>query len=204
MICDKITVNTQSSIRIDEGITVYFDPLEIAGEPHDADIILITHEHYDHYSPDDIAKISRPDTVVVAPVSMNLSGAFGMKPGDTAEISGLKVEAVPAYNKGKLFHRKSNSWLGYVIELIGERIYVCGDTDATDEAKSVRCDVILVPIGGTYTMNAREAAGLVNVIRPKCAIPIHYGGIVGRKEDAVKFRKLVDTSVDVIEKLFLF
>ena len=201
MICEKISVNTQSSIRIESSKVLYFDPFKISGEAHDADIIFITHEHFDHYSPDDIQKVSKADTVIVAPASMNIPGAVGLHPGDAAEISGFHVETVPAYNRHKLFHPKKKGWLGYIVEADGERVYVCGDTDATDEARSVECDVILVPIGGTYTMDPAEAADLVKAVSPKCAIPIHYGSIVGSAGDADEFVKLTGPSVEVIIKL---
>ena len=153
-IIDKITVNEQSSIRIAADKVLYFDPIHISGEPHDADIIFITHEHYDHFSPDDISKVSNSDTIFAAPESM--AKAFRkasipndrvtyLKPNDSTSILGISVKAVSAYNNLKPFHPKSSGWLGYVVTVDDTRIYVCGDTDATKEGKSVRCDIICVP-----------------------------------------------------------
>lgn len=206
---DRITVNTQSSIRIDGGDSIIrFDPLNISGEPHDADIIFITHEHFDHFSPDDIAKVSKPDTVIAAPASMKrklegagISDAVYLKAGEKTEIKGIPVEAVPAYNTLKPFHQKFNGWLGYIVTVGGKRIYAAGDTDAVKEAEAVKCDIALVPIGGTYTMNYREAASLVNKMRPGTVIPIHYGSIVGSRSDGDNFRKLIDDGINVELKL---
>ncbi|MBR5089322.1 MAG: MBL fold metallo-hydrolase [Ruminiclostridium sp.] len=205
---ERITVNTQSSIRIDCGeLVIRIDPYEIGGEPHDADIVLITHEHYDHFSPDDLKKVSKPDTVIAAPRSMEkklsaagIKDAVLLEPDEKTEIRGIPVETVRSYNQLKVFHPKSKNWLGYIVTVNGNRIYAAGDTDAVPEAKAVKCDIALVPIGGTYTMNAKEAAALVNEIRPAAAIPTHYGSIVGSKSDGDKFAKLVDKGIDVVIK----
>ncbi len=202
---DIITVNTQSSIRIDGGDTVIrFDPLGISGEPHDADIIFITHEHYDHFSAEDIEKVRKPGTVFAAPASMQkklesagITGAVYLKPGEKTEIHGIPVEAVPAYNKLKPFHPRSNGWLGYIVTVGGKRIYAAGDTDAVKENEALKCDVALIPIGGTYTMNYKEAAAFVNKLRPGTVIPIHYGSIVGSRSDGENFRRLVDDGINV-------
>lgn len=206
---NNISVNTQSSIRIDSGSAIIrIDPFKISGAPHDADIILITHEHYDHFSPEDIEKVRKPDTVFAAPKSMKnklevagISNAVLLSPGDKTEISGIPVEAAAAYNTLKPFHPKSNGWLGYIVTAGGKRIYAAGDTDAVKEVKAVKCDIALVPAGGTFTMNYREAAALVNEIRPETAIPIHYGSIVGNSSDGENFGKLVDKSIKVVIKL---
>ncbi len=202
----EITVNTQSSIRIGTADTVIrFDPFRIAGEPHDADIIFITHDHYDHFSPEDIWKVSRADSLLTAPKSMKkqlaelgFTNTLLLAPGETAAVRGIPAEAVASYNILKPFHPKSKKNLGYVITLDGSRIYVAGDTDAVREAKAVRCDIALVPIGGTYTMNAKDAAALVNAIKPKTAIPTHYGSIVGKPGDGETFRKLVDAGIETL------
>lgn len=208
-VLDMINVNTQSSIRIEsENGVIYFDPIEIAEEAHDADIIMVTHDHSDHFSPGDIAKIAKADTVLVVPEKMAKSaetaGAAEVKavaPGERYEVKGLAFETVPAYNKLKPFHPKRSGWVGYIIETDGVRIYVAGDTDMTDENSAVSCDIAMVPIGGTFTMDAKQAAELVNRIGPKTAIPTHYGSIVGKPGDADTFRSLVDPAVAVETKL---
>lgn len=110
-------------------------------------------------------------------------------------VQGIKFETIPAYNTNKTFHPKENDWVGYIITLDGIRYYIAGDTDITEENRKVKCDVAFVPVGGTYTMNYSEAAELVNIIKPKIAVPIHYGSIVGTKQDATNFIKLLHSSI---------
>ncbi|MCH5193204.1 MAG: MBL fold metallo-hydrolase [Oscillospiraceae bacterium] len=206
----NITVNAQSSIRIAAEKVVYFDPFKITDSLNDADIIFITHEHFDHFSPDDIAKVVSPDTVFAAPASMEKtvldSGVskdrlVTLSPGDKTDVLGIPVETVPAYNPGKKFHPRDNGWLGYIVTLDGKRIYVAGDTDATPEAKAVSCDIAMIPIGGTFTMDFREAAEFISELRPPVVIPTHYGSVVGSPEDGESFKKLVDSSIQVVLKL---
>lgn len=202
---DNITVNTQSSICIDGSKVLYFDPFQIREENHRADIVLVTHSHYDHFDPESISKIAKDGTVYVVPASMEkeLRGAvregelITVNPGDVVETGGIRIQAVPAYNRLKPFHPKRNQWVGYVVTMDGIRYYVAGDTDAVPELEKISCDVALVPIGGTYTMTAKEAAKLINAIGPKTAIPIHYGSIVGKKEDAETFREHVTKDIAV-------
>lgn len=205
----NIMVNTQSSIRITGSKTLYFDPFQITEDSHDADIIFITHSHYDHLDPESINRISQKDTIFIAPSSMEQemqkvvkdAKVVLMSPGDSQDVIGVSVQAVPAYNRLKPFHPKRNGWNGYIVSMDGIRYYVAGDTDAVGELSSVECDVALVPIGGTYTMTAKEAAKLINKIRPQTAIPTHYGSIVGKPEDAEVFRKNVDAGIKVEIKL---
>ncbi len=202
----EITVNMQSSIRIRTADQVIrFDPFRIDGEPHDTDIIFITHDHYDHFSPDDIRKVSKTDTILVAPKNMEKTLAKQgftniclLAPGENGTVRGIPVAGVASYNMLKPFHPKANGNLGYVITADGQRIYVAGDTDAVKEAKAVQCEIALVPIGGTYTMNAKEAAALVNSIKPRTAIPTHYGSIVGKPTDGDAFCALVDAKIETI------
>lgn len=206
---NNITVNTQSSICIDGSKVLYFDPFQIREENHRADIVLVTHSHYDHFDPESISKIAKDGTVYVVPASMEkeLRGAvregelITVNPGDVVETGGIRIQAVPAYNRLKPFHPKRNQWVGYVVTMDGIRYYVAGDTDAVPELEKISCDVALVPIGGTYTMTAKEAAKLINAIGPKTAIPIHYGSIVGKKEDAEIFREHVTKDIAVEFKL---
>ena len=209
---DNIDVFTHSSIRIrsDRGV-IYADPFKMREEPHDADYVFVTHEHYDHFSPEDIAKVSKEGTVLVVPESMkdkavrDTCGKYTIveaSPESSFKLDTISFETVPAYNRLKPFHPRSAGWAGYVIDIGDEKIYIAGDTDLIAEARRVRCDVALVPIGGTYTMNAKQAAELVNAIRPRTAIPTHYGSVVGSENDAEKFAAEVDPgiTVDIIKQ----
>ena len=202
---ENIRVYSQNCIRIEteKGI-VYVDPFQMKESPKDADFILITHDHYDHFSPEDIRKAAGEDTVMVVPENMKdkakeaegfVKRTVTVKPGISAEIDALKLETVPAYNIKKPFHPESAGWVGYILKDGGKRIYIAGDTDATKEAKAVKCDIALVPIGGTYTMDAKTAAELVNELRPETAIPVHYGTIVGKPSDGEVFAKHVKEPV---------
>ena len=207
---ENIKVLAHSCIRIEGDVALYFDPYLLEQEFHDADIVFLTHDHYDHFSPEDFAKVANENTLVVAPESIldTLLGAgldsgsiLCMKPGDALEILGIPVEAVPSYNTNKDFHPQANEWLGYIVEVAGQRCYIAGDTDITPENQQVACDVALVPAGGTYTMTAAEAAALVNTIRPQFAIPTHYGVVAGEKTDGATFVSLVDEGIQAVEKL---
>ena len=205
----NISVNTQSSIRIAGSKNLYFDPFKISTAEHDADIVFITHAHYDHLDPKSVEKISGRNTVFVAPSGMaqEMRKVTGnaelvlMAPGDKKNISDITVQAIPAYNRLKPFHPKRNGWLGYIVTMDGVSYYVAGDTDAVSELSGVVCDVALVPIGGTYTMTAKDAAKLINGIRPSVAIPTHYGSIVGKPGDADVFRQYVDPDIKVETRL---
>ncbi len=208
---ENITVFKQNSIRIDtEAGRVYVDPFKMDGAPHDAAFILITHDHYDHFSPEDIEKVTGSDTILVIPQNMEgktdslsdfIKRIETVVPGESYSIDGLSFETVASYNILKPFHPKSARWVGYILISSGERIYIAGDTDATKEAKAVNCDIALVPAGGTYTMNAREAAGLVNTIKPKVAIPVHYGEVVGSLRDGEEFAAKTDKDITVELKI---
>ena len=197
---ENLDVLVHSSIRIESQKTIYIDPFKLNRSFNDADIIFITHDHYDHFSEDDIKKVMNEDTKIVVPYGIyEKVSSLGFKdenilevnPDEEKTVDGVKFETVAAYNVNKKFHPKENGWVGYIIETDGLRYYIAGDTDITEEAKNVKCDIAFVPVGGTYTMNAEEAAELVNVILPKAAIPIHYGSIVGTKEDAEVFIRLL-------------
>ena len=201
---DGIQVLCHSSIRMKRDMTIYFDPFQINHDYNDADILLITHDHYDHYSEEDIDRVVKKDTIVVAPMDLKeklLNHGFQIEqivlvePNQNYQIKGIEVHTIPAYNTNKAFHKKEYGWVGYLITLDGTVYYVAGDTDITKENLQVRCDVAFVPVGGTYTMTYEESARLVNQIHPKIAVPIHYGSIVGTKEDGKKFSELLDPDI---------
>ena len=201
---NNIEVLYHSSIRINKEKTIYIDPFKIDRNYNDADIIFTTHDHYDHYSEEDIDKVINENAVIVIPEELltkvlkkgiNKEAIVTVEPNKKYMVQGIKFETIPAYNINKTFHPKENDWVGYVIEINGVKYYIAGDTDITEENKKVKCDVAFVPVGGTYTMNFEEAAQLVNEIQPKVAVPIHYGSVVGTKQDAEKFVKLLHTNI---------
>lgn len=214
---ENVRVFTQSAIRIEgaAGTVAYFDPFALsdAEAAHDADYVLITHAHYDHLSPEDYARVAGEKTVVVAPASMagEVAGLGAgethlMGAGEKIKLPGLCVEAVPAYNvepERLAMHPRENGWLGYVVTLDGEptRYYVSGDTDQNADNETVSCDVALVPIGGTYTCDPRQAAAFVNALRPRAAVPTHYGSIVGTYANFDAFAAAVDPAIEVVKKL---
>ncbi len=178
---------------------IYFDPFQIAGGPA-ADIILISHDHFDHCSPDDVKKIQTKDTIIVteADSAKKLTGKIEiLKPGETKTIQGIAIEAVPSYNTNKDFHVKAKGWLGFIVTLEGVRVYHTGDADFIPEMKEIKADIAFLPVSGTYVMTAQEAAEAAKVLKPKIAIPMHYGAIVGTEEDARKFAELLKGLVDV-------
>ena len=185
--------------RIEGAKRIYTDPYQLAGGAP-ADIILITHDHFDHCSPDDVAKIQNAQTVIVATgdCAAKLKGKVRtIKPGDKLNVEGVEIEAVPAYNTNKKFHPKANGWVGYVFTVDGVRIYMAGDCDRIPEMKDIRCDIALLPVSGTYVMTADEAAGAALDIKPKVAVPMHYGAIVGSAADAERFKKALAGKVEV-------
>jgi len=197
---EDIEVLYHSCIRMNKEKMIYIDPYHIEKNYNDADMIFITHDHYDHYSEEDIDKVRKNNTIFIVPENLlnklikkgiNDENIITLDPGDAENIDGIKVEAIHSYNIDKPFHPKENNWLGYVIEIDGVRYYIAGDTDITEENKNIKCDVAFVPVGGTYTMNFSEAAQLINIIKPKIAVPIHYGSVVGTKQDATDFVKLL-------------
>ena len=196
---DHITVNAQSSIRIEGSKILYFDPFQITEAKHDADIVFITHEHYDHFEPDSIAKIKKDSTLLVAPESMKKkviseSGLASKQcvfynPGEVHKQGEITIETIPAYNKLKPFHQKGKKWQGYVVVMDDIRYYVAGDTDVNEDIRKVQCDVAMIPIGGHFTMDKKQAADYVTSLKPQAVIPTHYGSIVGNKADGQDFEK---------------
>lgn len=192
----RFSINCHSSIRYAGTVTVWFDPFRVEKTTGDGDVIFVTHDHYDHFSPEDIRRVMKPDAVLVLPESCHpaaLAAGFSasqllpVRAGEHYTVKGVPFTAVPAYNIGKPFHPRANGWVGYVVELDGWHVYVAGDTDNTPEARAVSCDAAFLPVGGTYTMAAQEAAALANALRSQIAVPTHYGSIVGDMTDGGDF-----------------
>lgn len=207
---DQITINAHSSIRIGGKVIVYVDPFRLTEERHDADLILFTHPHFDHFSPEDFRKAARVDTLFVCPGSMKQEALnAGIRPQylatveaeETLAVRGIEIEGVPAYNTNKPNHPREKGWLGYVLEIGKDLIYIAGDTDRIPEGEAVDCTIAMVPVGGTYTMNAGEAAAFVNAIHPQVAIPTHYASIVGSLLDARDFVRDLDRDIEVCLKI---
>mgnify|MGYP002560223961 FL=1 len=202
---ENINVLCHSAIRLEiDNKIIYIDPYSLTSNANDADLIFITHDHYDHFSIEDIKKVEKSNTIFIIPESMlentiksgiKENRIIKIKPNQNYKYENLKIETIPAYNVNKKFHPKENNWVGYLIEYNNVVYYIAGDTDITNENKKVKCDIAFVPIGGTYTMNYKEAAKLINEIKPKFVVPIHYGKIVGTKQDALNFEKLLNEDI---------
>lgn len=207
---DRITVNAQSSIRIDSGKVLRFDPFLLKAEPHDADIIFITHSHPDHFSPEDIKKVSKPETLFVAPASMKTdfekagilpSKCLFVNPGESSEIAGISFKTLPAYNIGRPFHTPESRWVGYAVSLEDELVYVAGDTDGLEEIAALPVSIALIPVGGKFTMDAKEAAEFINKMKPKIAVPTHFGGMAGTEKADKVFKSGVGPDTEVVLKI---
>lgn len=200
---EPILVNKQSSIRIESSKVLYFDPLEM--EPlHDADYIFITHPHFDHFSLLSILELKKDTTVIITTkdiveelLSIGISEEYILvvKPNETHVLKYLEFQTMPAYNVHKRHHKKEDGWVGYVVTFDQVIYYITGDTDVLRDMKSISCDVLFLPVGGTYTMDCIEAADLCNAIEPKLVIPTHYGYTVGSKKDALVFKKRLLPSI---------
>jgi L-ascorbate metabolism protein UlaG (beta-lactamase superfamily) len=179
---------------------IYTDPFKVK-KKDEADIVLITHEHYDHCSPDDLKLVQGPNTVIVttADCAKKLKGKIKtVKPGDKITVEGIQIEAVPSYNTNKQFHPKANGWVGYIFVVKGQRIYIAGDTDYIPEMKNFKVDIALLPVSGTYVMTAEEAVKAALDLKPKIAVPMHYGSIVGSDADARKFAEGLKGKTEVV------
>ena len=190
-----------ASFRISSGDSVlYIDPWKLKNPAKDADIVLVSHSHYDHYSAEDIKKVSKAGVKIIASTDVIASYGYGqaITPGQTIDVGTSNIMGVPAYNPDKQFHPKEKKWLGYVIEIAGKRIYYAGDTDLIDEMQALKdIDLALLPVGGTFTLDAFEAVRAIDLIKPKAAIPYHWGDIVGSRADAEQFAKKAGSNCQV-------
>jgi L-ascorbate metabolism protein UlaG (beta-lactamase superfamily) len=202
----KIEWLGHDSFRLSDGNKIiYVDPWKLSGNQEPADVILITHDHFDHYSKDDIDKLSKADTVVLTPHAKGEVKAREqqVQRGDQRHASGVPIEVVPAYNMRQdrlKFHPNEYGGVGYVITLGGKRIYHTGDSDFIPEMRNVKCDILLIPVSGTYVMTADEAAEAANAIKPELAIPMHWDDIVGTWNDANAFKAKCQVPVEILGK----
>lgn len=204
---EGIKINCHSSIKIEKDKVIYIDPFRINEVPHDADYIFITHSHYDHFSTQDILKVAKIDTIFVSTEdtksSLELMGIpeeqiIIVEPNNKYEVKDIEFETVPSYNENKKYHPKGNNWVGYIIELSGNKYYIAGDTDNISEIQNIKCDIAFLPIGGEFTMNAKEAADLANNIECKIVVPTHYLELVGTKEDLEEFINIANKKIEVL------
>lgn len=204
---DYIEINTQSSIKLKLDKVIYFDPYKIENDNHDADIIFITHNHYDHMDKESLEKVKNENTIIVAPKSMEdvvkeirFKDYILLNPFDETTIGNINIKTIPAYNIGKPFHPRENNWLGYIVTISNVTYYVAGDTDAVKEIEDVKCDIAFIPIGGHFTMNVNEATELIKKMDVKTIIPIHYGSIIGNTTDGKDLTNNLP-DINIIEKL---
>jgi len=191
-----------SSFRLDGDQTIYIDPFKIVSGKV-ADIILVSHAHYDHCSRTSIERIMGKGTLIIASRAcagvLRLGTRF-IEPGESLTVLATTVEAVPAYSIGREYHPRSEGGLGFVISTGGRRFYFAGDTDLIPEMAGISADVAILPVSGLYVMSAEEAANAVRLIRPSVAVPMHYGTVVGRLGDALRFKELSSVPVAILEK----
>lgn len=201
---EKIRLINQSALKINSDNIIYFDPFKIDENYNDADYIFITHSHYDHFSKEDILKIKKNSTKIIVTSDLyeecKKMGFFEVIVVDQNKeytIDNISFRTVPAYNINKDFHKKEYNWVGYIINIDNSILYVAGDTDNIPEIKNINCDIAFVPVGGTYTMDYKEASELIKEMRPRLAVPIHYKTVVGTTEDAYNFKKALEGIVEV-------
>jgi L-ascorbate metabolism protein UlaG (beta-lactamase superfamily) len=193
-----------ASVKIwTDDVVVYVDPRNLGAAPHDATVVLVTHTHSDHFSSADIARVWSDDTVLVGPPDVISSYGSGrtLAPDQTLELAGMSVTGVPAYNLDKPNHPRASNWLGYIVQIGTKRIYCAGDTDLTEEMKALQAiDVAILPAGGTYSMDAQQAAEATAYMKPQLAIPYHWGDFIGTQRDAEAFARFAACEVKIMAR----
>jgi L-ascorbate metabolism protein UlaG (beta-lactamase superfamily) len=199
---EGVTHLNHASIKIQKNHVFYIDPFRLSNETHDADFVFCTHDHFDHLSKDDIKKVLKAETVLVVPKKKAkkfkkypVKEVIGVEPDQQYEAAGISFRTVPAYNLDKKFHKKKENWVGYIITIDSHDFYFAGDTDYIPEMDSIKTDVAFIPVSGKYVCTAMEAAQAVNSFKPKVAVPIHFGAIVGDRNDAETFINALDASI---------
>lgn len=200
----EIRINTQSSIRLEKEKVIYFDPYKIGKKLSDADYIFITHNHYDHFDKNSINNIKKETTKLIVPLSMkeevndlvDNSNILYVLPNRKYKLDNISFKTTYSYNINKEFHKKEDNFVGYILDLGGLKYYIAGDTDFLKENKELEVDVALVPIGGKFTMDFKEAALFINTIKPKKVIPTHYGSLIGDKSLGKDFLLLINDGIE--------
>ena len=196
----RITFLGHAAFLLEGSIRIYIDPYHLKGNLPEADVILITHPHFDHCSGEDVIRIATEKTKIFAPKGCKVGFSVSIvEPNSTYQWNNATIQTVPAYNVGKNFHPPENRWVGYVVNLDGVRIYHAGDTDLIDEMRNIQTDIALLPVGGTYTMDVSEAVRAAEIIKPRVAVPMHYGDVVGSKNDALNFCARCPVECKVLE-----
>lgn len=199
----NIQVFNQASIKFSGAKIIYFDPYKLPIEKHDADLIFITHDHYDHYEEESIKKTMNENTMLVVPTILKeqasklTNNLLVVEPNKVYTIDDITFETIPSYNEAAPYHPKDKLYVGYNVNINGTKYYIMGDTDRTPEADKVKTDICFVPIGGTYTMNVDEAIDYINELKPKKVIPIHYGSIVGDISLGNDFKDRINKEIEV-------